>query len=357
MHSRNCGAIVRSGTEHITGRWLPKRLFQFHKRRSVIPISSPIHTSAQLGERPRQTWLSLLGQTLRRDLFLYLLILPGILYFLIFKYIPMWGVLIAFQDYSPYLGFLHSDWVGLEHFERLFANQDFYRIFRNTMVISLLNLVFFFPLPIVLSLLMNEIRREWFKKTIQSIVYLPHFLSWVIIVGISFLMLSKTEGVINHLLEYIGLNRIDFLTEPDYFWALLTLQSIWKEVGWGTVIFLAAIAGVDTQLYEAARMDGAGRLRQMWHVTLPAIRNVIIILLILRIGHIMDVGFEQIYLMMNGAVSEVAEVFDTYVYRVGVLQGEFSYSTAVGLFKSIIGLVLVIGANKLAKKFGEEGVY
>ncbi|UUZ91983.1 ABC transporter permease subunit [Paenibacillus sp. P25] len=185
----------------------------------------------------------------------------------------------------------------------------------------------------------------------------PHFLSWVIIVGISFLMLSKTEGVVNHLLEYMGFGRIDFLTEPKYFWASLTLQSIWKEVGWGTVIFLAAIAGVDVQLYEAARMDGAGRLRQMWHVTPPAIRSVIIILLILRIGHIMDVGFEQVYLMMNGAVSEVAEVFDTYVYRVGVLQGEFSFSTAVGLFKSVIGLILVITANKLAKKFGEEGVY
>jgi putative aldouronate transport system permease protein len=324
----------------------------------VIPIpANSSQASIRLKESHKPSWVTMIGQTIRRDLFLYLLILPGILYFLIFKYIPMWGVLIAFQNYSPYLGFFQSEWVGWEHFERLFANTDFYRIFRNTMVINLLNLVFFFPLPIVLSLLLNEIRREWFKKTIQSIVYLPHFLSWVIIVGISFLMLSKTDGVLNHLLAFAGMQRMDFLTEPDYFWILLTLQSIWKEIGWGTVIFLAAIAGVDTQLYEAARMDGAGRLRQMWHVTLPAIRNVIIILLILRIGHIMDVGFEQIYLMMNGAVSEVAEVFDTYVYRVGVLQGEFSYSTAVGLFKSVVGLVLVIGANKLAKKFGEEGVY
>ncbi|WP_241242751.1 ABC transporter permease [Paenibacillus whitsoniae] len=294
---------------------------------------------------------------MRKDFFLYLLILPGVLYFVLFKYVPMWGVLIAFQDYSPYLGFLHSPWVGFEHFERLFRGSDFAMLFRNTMMINLLSLVFFFPLPIIVSLSLNEIRREWFKRTIQSIIYLPHFLSWVIIVGISFLMLSKTSGVINELIAAAGGIKIDFLTEPRYFWWLLTLQTIWKEVGWGTVIFLAAIAGVDVQLYEAARMDGAGRLRQMWHVTLPAIRNVIVVLLILRIGHIMDVGFEQVYLMMNGAVSEVADVFDTYVYRSGIRQGQFSFSTAVGLFKSVVGLIFVIGANRLAKKFGEEGVY
>jgi putative aldouronate transport system permease protein len=294
---------------------------------------------------------------IRRDLFLYLLILPGILYFVIFKYVPMWGVLISFQDYSPYSGFLHSKWVGLEHFQRFFSNEDFSILFRNTMAINLLNLIFFFPLPILVSLLLNELKAEWFKRSLQSIIYLPHFLSWVIIAGISFLALSKDQGVVNQLLVSTGHERMDFLTEPNYFWGLLTLQSIWKELGWGTVIFLAAMSNVDPQLYEAARMDGAGRFRQMWNVTLPGIRNVIIILLILRIGHIMDVGFEQVYLMMNGAVSSVADVFDTYVYRVGIQQGNFSYSTAVGLFKSIVGVLLVIGANKLAKKFGEEGVY
>ncbi|WP_240763152.1 ABC transporter permease [Paenibacillus thalictri] len=323
-------------------------------KRTLSSRQEPANEWADISSRSR---IRRFKQNVSRDFFLYLLILPGILYFLIFKYVPMWGVLIAFQDYSAYLGFFQSKWVGFEHFERLFANPDFYLLLRNTMMINVLNLLFFFPLPIVLSLLMNEIRLEWFKKTIQSIVYLPHFLSWVIIVGISFLMLSKTEGVVNHLIEYAGLQRIDFLTDARYFWILLTLQSIWKEVGWGTVIFLAAIAGVDVQLYEAARMDGAGRLRQMWHITLPAIRNVIMILLILRIGHIMDVGFEQVYLMMNGAVAEVAEVFDTYVYRTGILQGQFSFSTAVGLFKSVIGLVLVVVSNQLAKKFGEEGVY
>lgn len=294
---------------------------------------------------------------IRRDLFLYLLILPGVLFFFIFKYVPMWGILISFQNYSPYSGFLHSQWVGFEHFGRFFSNTDFSILFRNTMAINLLNLIFFFPLPIIVSLLLNELKGEGFKKSLQSIIYLPHFLSWVIIAGLSFLMLSKDQGVINQLLESSGHGKMDFLTEPKYFWVLLTLQSIWKELGWGTVIFLAAMSGVDPQLYEAARMDGAGRFRQMWNVTLPGIRNVIIILLILRIGHIMDVGFEQVYLMMNGAVSNVADVFDTYVYRVGIQQGNFSYSTAVGLFKSVVGVLLVIGANKLAKKFGEEGIY
>nr|WP_260411047.1 ABC transporter permease subunit [Cohnella xylanilytica] len=296
-------------------------------------------------------------RTLRRDIFLYLLVLPGLLYFVVFKYVPMWGIIISFQNYSPYLGLWHSEWVGWAHFDRLFSNPDFLVILRNTLAINALSLLFFFPLPIALSLMMNEIRNRLFKGAVQSIIYLPHFLSWVVIAGISLIMLSESDGIINGLLEAAGFNRVDFLTNADFFWGLLTLQSIWKEVGWGTVIFLAAIAGVDVQLYEAAKLDGAGKLRQMWHVTLPAIRNVIIILLILRIGHIMDVGFEQVYLMMNGAVSEVAEVFDTYVYRVGILQGQFSFSTAVGLFKSVVGLALVIIANRLSKMFGEEGMY
>lgn len=288
---------------------------------------------------------------------LYLIASPMLLFFLLFKYVPMWGVLIAFKDYSPFAGFMHSPWVGLQHFQRFFGEDSFFLLLRNTLAINLLNLVFFFPLPILLSLMLNEVKLEWVKRIIQSIIYLPHFLSWVIIVGITYLMLSTSSGFINKLLDAVGLDKIEFLTNPNMFWGLLTLQSIWKEVGWGTVIFLAAIASVDTQLFEAARIDGAGRIRQIWHVTLPAIRNVIIILLILRVGHMMDVGFEQVYLMMNGAVSEVADVFDTYVYRSGIQQAQFSYSTAVGLFKSIVGVVLVVITNRLAKKFGEEGIY
>jgi putative aldouronate transport system permease protein len=294
---------------------------------------------------------------LRRDKYLYVLALPGILFFLIFKFVPMWGVVISFQNFSPFAGITGSEWVGFEHFERFFTNPDFMLLFRNTMAINLMNLVLFFPLPIVLSLLLNELRSVLYQRVIQSIVYMPHFLSWVIISGLTFLLFAKGEGLVNKMLEGLGFARIDFLTNPDTFWAMLTVQSIWKECGWGTILFLAAMASIDPGVYEAAKIDGAGRFRQMWHITLPAIRTVIITLLILRLGHMLDVGFEQVFLMYNGAVSQVAEVFDTYVYRVGIQQGEFSYSTAAGLFKSIVGLVLVVIANWVSKKMGEEGVY
>ncbi|RKN73038.1 sugar ABC transporter permease [Paenibacillus ginsengarvi] len=292
-----------------------------------------------------------------RDKYLYLLALPGIVYFLIFKYVPVGGLVIAFQNYSPYLGILHSEWVGLEHFQRFFSNDDFLLLLRNTMMISLMNLVFFFPLPIVLSLMLNELRSMAYKRFVQTVIYIPHFLSWVLISGLTYLMLSQSEGLVNKIMFALGGERVGFLTDSNMFWGLLTAQVMWKEAGWGTIIFLAAIAGVDPQLYEAAVVDGAGRFRKMWHITLPAIRNVIVILFILRLGSVMDVGFEQVYLMMNGAVSSVADVFDTYVYRNGVQQGQFSYSTAIGLFKSIVGIVLVVAANKLAKRFGDEGVY
>ncbi|WP_239584501.1 ABC transporter permease [Aquibacillus albus] len=293
----------------------------------------------------------------KRDRYLYLLALPGIIYFFIFKYVPMYGITIAFKDFSPFIGFTDSQWVGLQHFQRLFTGEDFWMLLRNTLAISFLNILFFFPLPIILSILLNELRSQVYKRTVQSLVYLPHFLSWVIIASLTFMLLGKSDGIINYFLNELGFGTFDFLTNPDVFWFLLTGQSVWKEVGWGTIIFLAAIAGVNTELYEAAKMDGANRFRQIWHVTLPAIRNVIIILLILRLGDVMEVGFEQVFLMYNGAVSEVAEVFDTYVYRVGIQQGQFSYSTAVGLFKSFVGLVLVVIANRMSKRFGEEGIY
>lgn len=302
--------------------------------------------------RTRSIW-----PELKRDRYLYLLALPGILFFIIFKYIPITNLIIGFQNYSPYQGILGSEWVGFEHFTRFFSNPDFWILLRNTLGISVMNLVFFFPAPIILALMMNEVRSQLMKRMVQSLIYIPHFLSWVLIYGLTYLMFSQSEGLFNKLLVAIDKDTIDILSNPKYFWGLLTAQSIWKEVGWGTIIFLATIAGVDPQQYEAAVMDGAGRFRRMWHITLPAMRNVIIILFILRLGTIMDTGFEQVYLMMNAAVTQVAEVFDTYVYRVGIRQGEFSYSTAIGLFKSIIGVILVVAANKVAKRFGEESLY
>lgn len=318
----------------------------------IAPGTNTVPTDAR-----RMTRLRRLGLDLRRDKYLYLLALPGLLFFLLFKYIPMGGIVISFQNYSPFAGITGSEWVGLEHFQRFFSNPEFMLLFRNTMAINIMNLVLFFPLPIVLSLLLNELRSVLYKRLVQSIVYMPHFLSWVIIAGLTFLLFAKGEGLVNKILVSLGGSRMDVLTNPDLFWIMLTLQSIWKECGWGTILFLAAMAGIDPQVYEAAKIDGANRLRQMWHITLPGIRNVVIILLILRLGHMMDVGFEQVFLMYNGAVSEVAEVFDTYVYRVGIQQAQFSYSTAAGLFKSVVGLTMVVIANWFAKKMGEEGVY
>ncbi|MFC0330842.1 ABC transporter permease [Paenibacillus sepulcri] len=286
----------------------------------------------------------------------YLFMLPGIIYFLIFKIWPMWGVLMAFQNYQPSLGMFSSDWVGFKHFDRLFHTPEFWTLFRNTFMLAFYSLVIYFPITIVLAVLLNEVRHEMFKRYVQTLVYVPHFLSWVVVAGITFLLLGS-EGLINKWNEAIGSGRVDFLYSPDWFRPLIMLQIIWKDAGWGTIIFLAALAGVNVQLYEAARIDGASRLRMIWHITLPSIRSVIVILLILRLGHFLDLGFEQIYLMLNAINRGVGEVFDTYVYRVGIQQGQFSYSAAVGLFKSVIGLVLVWLANRLAKKFGEEGIY
>ncbi|MDR6880992.1 sugar ABC transporter permease [Bacillus sp. 3255] len=312
---------------------------------------------ARPGKANKQSYIRKLIRDVRHNPYLYLLALPGMVFFLFFKYVPMWGVIIAFQDYSPFAGISGSSWVGLEHFRTFFATPDFGTLLRNTLAINLLNLLFFFPLPLLLAIMLNELQSMIYKRLVQTVLYLPHFLSWVIIASLTFTLFAKGEGLVNHLLEAMGRERIGFLTNPDFFWVIVTLQSMWKEAGWGTIVFLAAIAGIDPQIYEAARMDGAGRLRQIWHVTLPALRGVVVILLILRLGDIMDVGFEQIFLMYNGAVSQVAEVFDTYVYRTGIQRGQFSYSMAVGLFKSLIGLILVLISNHIAKRLGQGGIY
>ncbi|WP_199621109.1 ABC transporter permease [Paenibacillus alkalitolerans] len=288
---------------------------------------------------------------------IYLMILPGFLYFLIFKYIPMTGLAIAFQDYQPYLGILNSPWVGFAHFERLFAEPMFFTILRNTLVLFSMNLILFFPVPIILALMLNEVRHSFYKRFVQTVVYIPHFMSWVIIVSISFVMLSMDRGLINELLVMAGFEKINFLMSTEWFRPMYIFQIIWREAGWGTIIYLAAMASIDPQLYEAARMDGANRLRQIWHITLPSIRSVIVVLLILKIGDVLELGFEHVFLLLNSMNREVAEIFDTYVYTAGLKQGQFSFSTAVGFFKSIVGLILVITANWLAKKAGEEGIY
>ncbi|MEB2270318.1 sugar ABC transporter permease [Bacillus safensis] len=298
----------------------------------------------------------LLNQLLSQK-FLYLMILPGLIYFIVFKYVPMWGLIIAFQDYQPFLGILGSEWVGFKHFIRLFTEPTFFILLKNTLILFAMNVVIFFPIPILLALLLNEVRLALFKKFVQTMIYIPHFMSWVIVVSLSFVLLTVDGGLMNELIAFFGGEKINFLLSQEWFRPMYILQVIWREAGWSTIIYLAAITAVDPQLYEAAKMDGAGRLRQMWHITLPAIKSVIVVLLILKIGDTLELGFEHVYLLLNATNREVAEIFDTYVYTAGLKQGQFSYSTAVGLFKAAVGLILVMMANRLAKKFGEEGIY
>lgn len=329
--------------------------------------SSPLHatsrrpaapdTDARPPVQPRRNKPHQLAGRLWRERYLFLLLLPGLLYFIIYRYIPMLGNVIAFEDYSPFRGFLHSEWVGFRHFRTIFSDQEVIRVLWNTIWLSTLQIAFAFPVPIILAIMLNEMRNERFKRIIQSILYLPHFLSWVVVIGIVTIFL-KTEGIANRLLNMaLGMEPITFLQQPGWFMPLIVLEVIWKESGWGTIIFLAALAGVNPSLYEAAVVDGANRWRQIWHITLPALRSTIVILFILRLGSVLDSGFEQIFLMLNPFTMKVGNVLDTYVYFKGIQQADFSFGTAVGLFKSVVGLVLILAANKLARKFGEDGVF
>lgn len=308
------------------------------------------HTPATYRTRP---W----WQSIWRQRALYLMAIPGILYFIVFKYVPMGGLVIAFQDYSPFRGIGGSPWVGFEHFIRFFSESTFVMLLVNTVTVSLLLLVFAFPIPIILALMLNELRSKLFQRSIQTVIYLPHFMSWVIVVSLFYVLLTTDGGSINALLESWGMQAVPFLTDPDWLRPLYTIQEIWKTAGWGTIIYLAAMTGVDMELYEAAELDGAGRWLQTWHITLPAIRPTIIVMFILAIGDFLELGFEHMFLMLNSLNREVGEIFDTYVYTAGIQNGQLSYATAVGLFKGLVGLILVIGANRLAKKLGEEGVY
>lgn len=314
-------------------------------------------SAAPVLERPSPVYRPSMLRRFKKDKWLYILLLPGLLYFLIFKYVPMWGVLLAFKNYQPYTGFWKSEWVGTMHFELFFSNPEFFMLLRNTLVLSLYNLLFFFPAPIILAILLNEVRIALFKRTVQTLIYVPHFISMVIVASMTYVFLTTQGGPVNELLfSYTG-RKIEFLASPDWFRPIIILQTIWKECGWGTIIFLAALAAVDVEQYEAAIMDGANRWKQIWHITLPSIRSTIVILLILRMGNVLENGFEQIYLLLNPLNREAAEVFDTYVYTMGITQGAFSYSTAVGLFKAIVGVILVLGSNYLAKRFGQSGLY
>lgn len=315
----------------------------------AIPATKP---STQVWVQKQTIWKRILANR-----YFYIMLLPAIAYYGVFHYYPMYGALIAFKQFSITKGILGSPWVGLKHFEYLFGLDKFWQVFWNTIIISLYRLVFGFPLPLIMAVLLNEAARLAFKKTVQTIVYLPHFISWVIMGGLLISLLSTDSGVINNVIRSLGGEPVGFLTDDNYFRSTLVWSMIWKEFGWNTIIYMAALAGVNPQLYEAAVMDGANRWRRIWHITLPSIRSTIIILLILRIGSLMEAGFEQIFVLYHPGVYSSADIIDTYVYRIGLTEGRFSIAAAVGLFKSVINFVLLVTANRLSRMMGEQGIY
>lgn len=299
------------------------------------------------------------GQTKRfiKQWDIQLMVIPALLFIFVFNYIPMYGVLMSFQDYSIFKGFLHSPWVGFKHFEMFFNAPEFWVVMRNTLVISLLKLGIGFPAPIVLALMLNEINNRTFKRIIQTVSYLPHFLSWVIVSGFVISMLSTDNGSLNMLLESVNLIKepINFLSLPEYFWAILVTTGVWKEIGFASIVYLAAIAGINPHLYEAASIDGASRVRQIVTITIPSIMPVVVVFSILAIGNLLNAGFEDILLLAgNPVLRDVSDVIDTYVYRLGIQNSRFSYATAAGLFKAIISVGLLAGANYLARRSGNS---
>ncbi|WP_240417410.1 ABC transporter permease [Paenibacillus periandrae] len=288
---------------------------------------------------------------------LYLISLPGIIYFFIFKYIPLFGSIIAFQEYNLFGGIMGSEWVGLEHFKRMFAHYDFLIILNNTLLIGLYDLVLGFPAPIILALLLNELRVVVYKRFLQTLVYMPHFLSWVIVSGIAIGILSPSTGILNQLISYLGFQPIYFLGEDSYIRSVLIGSGIWRDSGYGTIIYLAALAGINPDLYEAAEVDGASRWRQTISITLPSLLPTIMILFLLHIGKFLDFGFERVYVFLNPLNSHNGEILDTYIYKSGLQSQQYSYTTAIGLFKSIVGLVLIVIGNVFSKKTTGESLY
>ncbi|QGH36941.1 ABC transporter permease subunit [Gracilibacillus salitolerans] len=292
----------------------------------------------------------------KQNIPLLLIFFPVIIFYLTFKYAPIMGNIIAFKEYNFFDGIFGSPWVGFHNFELLFTQTQTLNIIRNTLMLSVLQLVFGFPAPIILAILLNEVRKMFFKRTIQTIVYLPHFFNWVIIGGIVLTLFSMESGFINHWIERWTGEPYPFLYKPLSWIGVFISSGIWKEMGFGTIIYLAVIGMINPSLYESASIDGANKFRQIWHITLPQMRPTIIILFILATGNVMEVGFDQVYMLQNPVVSNVAEVISTYIYRVGLLGAQFSLSAAMGLFEALVGLVLVLSANWIARKF-DQGLF
>lgn len=306
-------------------------------------------SSNSLGER--------IIKHLKREYQLYLLVLPAIIYFLVFHYAPMYGIQIAFKNFSPGKGIVGSPWAGLRHFERFFNSYQFMRVLRNTLGISIFQLVAGFPIPIILALLLNQVRSKGFKKIVQTVTYIPHFISVVVLAGMLGIFLSPVGGMVNNILATFGIDPIYFLGKPEYFKSIFVFSGIWQNAGWGSIIYLAALAGISPELYEAARVDGASKLQIIRHIDIPSITPTIIILLIMNLGRVMNVGFQKAFLLQTPLNLDSSEIIATYMYKIGLLQMNFSYSTAISLFNTVINVILLVTANQLSKRFSESSLW
>ena len=309
--------------------------------------------ASQAPRKKKGLWNSLVKQK-----YLYLMSLPFVIWVFVFSYLPIWGWTMAFQNYKPARSFTEQKWVGFDHFVELFTDERFYLVMRNTLAMSLMGLVFGFVVPIIFALLLNELRAVMFKKFVQTVSYLPHFVSWVVVAGIITKVLSTDGGAINQLLMLLHIidEPIQFMAKGNLFWYIVTISDIWKETGWNTIIYLAAITGIDLELYEASRVDGASRFKQMWHITLPGIRTTISVLLIMSIGHLISIGFEKQFLLGNSLTTDYHEVLDLYALNYGLNMGRFSYGTAIGIFNSVVSVILLFTANGLFKKITKESI-
>lgn len=294
---------------------------------------------------------------IKRNVGLYILLIPGLFFIGLFEFTPMYGSIIAFKDFNIFDGILGSPWVGMKNFNKLFHSEEFYKVFSNTLIISLLKIVILFPIPIFVAVILNEVKNMIFKRTVQTIIYLPHFLSWIIVSGLFINILSPSTGVVNSIIRSLGGKPVSFMMDNDWFRSVLVVSAGWKEAGWNTIVFMAAISSIDQELYEAAVVDGAGRIRQMISITIPCILSTIVLILIMKLGHILEAGTQQILAMYNPAVYDSADVIGTYVYRMGLGKMDYSFSTAVGLFESVAGFILVITGNFVSKKLVQKSIW
>jgi putative aldouronate transport system permease protein len=312
----------------------------------VIDTTAAAVAQARLAPRRELTF----SQKLKRDMPKYAILAPAVLLLLVFHYLPLYGIVLAFQDFNVFSGISGSPWVGFRHFLVFLNDPSYWRVMRNTVIINIYSLIFGFQFPIAFALLLNEIRAKWFKKITQTVSYLPHFISWVIAAGIVATILSPSSGLVNTVLAWFGKEPVYFLTKAEIFRPILIVSGIWKGFGMSSVYYIAALAGIDQQLYEAAVVDGAGRWRQAWHITLPGMRNIIIVLLVLALGNMFSIGFDQIFLLYNPTVYETGDVISTYTYRFGLEKAMYSFSAAIGLTQAVVNFLMIFGANRLSRK-------